>query len=347
MTLPCKSIRRAITAWLTVVVLHGAISEVHAQTAGEARLAGTFIQLTVEHGAWTPAQWQTLFAEFERLGLHHIVAQWSIYDDVAFFSSAAYRVVANAPLETILTLADQHRLRVHVGLIHDSQFWSEIKSSANLLSVYLGRRLAAARAVLPELTSVARKHASFAGFYITDEIDDVSWQEPARREVLLAYLRALREEIRSHDAMRPVAISGFTNAAMSPHNLAAFWDSLLRRSGIELLLFQDGVGTGKLALTELPIYLNALHLRFAGSPHALWAVVELFQHEASAPGEAIFRAVPASIARIKRQLALAAEFTTVSIAFSVPDYMSPGRGAEQAALFKDYTSDIASQGVRP
>lgn len=347
MKLACHRIERMLAIGLMTLALYVASVEVRAQTSSEARLAGTFMQLTEAHATWTATDWQTQFAEFERLGLHRIVVQWSVYDNVAFYPSAIYRVAANAPLETLLALADQYGLRVHIGLTHDSQFWSEIKRNPNLVSVYLGRRLSEVRAMLPELMSVARKHASFSGFYIADEIDDLSWQTPERREILLAYLRAVREAVRTEGAMRPVAISGFSNAAMSPLSLAAFWDSLLRRSGIELLLFQDGVGAGKLDVSEVPIYLNALHLRFNGSRHEVWTVVELFQHEAGTAEKATFQAIPAPFARIQQQLALAAEFTSMSIAFSVPDYMSPRRGAEQSALFQAYLSNMAPQALPP
>lgn len=310
------------------------------QSGSATRLAGTFIQLTAEHGTWQRIQWYELFLEFERLGLRHIVIQWTAYDDLAFFPSSSFRNVPNPPLEMLLQLADEFGFRVRVGLSHDSQYWREINHSPSVVQVYLGRRILAMREILPELLAVVRKHRSFAGFYVAEEIDDVSWQAPERQAVLFSYLRALRNELRRNYSPHSIAISGFSNAATSPRALANFWDSLFRTTGISVLLFQDGIGAGKLELPELRIYLEALRGMFDDSRRELWIVVELFQLEAGTNTATRFQAVPAHLQRIKRQLALAAEYTTTSIAFSVPDYMSPSRGTQQGGLFNAYADDL-------
>lgn len=336
----------ALVAVLWCFTAGGVQAQTHGNAAhdvsagGNTKLAGTFLQLTAEHGTWHRIQWYELFLELERLSLRHLVIQWTVYDDLAFFPSTVARNVPHPPLETLMQLADEFGFRVRVGLSHDSQYWREINGSPNVVQVYLGRRILAMRKTLPELLAVVRKHPSFAGFYIAEEIDDVSWRAPERQAVLFAYLRALRDELRRHHSHHSMAISGFSNAAVSPRALANFWDTLLRTTGISVLLFQDGIGAGKLELPELRIYLDALQPVFDGSHHELWIVVELFQSTPEGGAEPHFQAIPAPLQRIKKQLALAAEYTTTPIAFSVPDYMSPSRGDSQGNLYNAYAGEL-------
>jgi hypothetical protein len=66
--------------------------------------------------------------------------------------------------------------------------------------------------------------------------------------------------------------------------------------------------------------------------------VEVFD-QTSGPGRdsSVFSAVPAPLARIDRQIALAAQFATPDIvAFSVPEYMTPAAGEASRRLLEGY-----------
>ncbi|PYN51170.1 MAG: hypothetical protein DME00_02765, partial [Candidatus Rokuibacteriota bacterium] len=88
------------------------------------RLHGTFIQLSQAHGSWSEDSWRRLFGYLAQLRTGEIVVQWTAYDDMAFYPSTRLSPVAEPPLETILTLADELDMTVRVGLAHDSAFWS-------------------------------------------------------------------------------------------------------------------------------------------------------------------------------------------------------------------------------
>src|SRR5262245_37134735 len=83
---------------------------------GSARLGGTFLQLFAQHGEWKPENWSDLFGQFQKIGVSQLVVQWTLYDETAFFATKTYRQVAAPPLETILRLADERKVRVFVGL---------------------------------------------------------------------------------------------------------------------------------------------------------------------------------------------------------------------------------------
>jgi len=135
-----------------------------------------------------------------------------------------------------------------------------------------------------------------------------------------------------------VAVSGFSNANCDPSMLEAFWGELLGGTNIDTVYFQDGIGAHKLDFRYLSLYLSAIKRAVVGRGRALSVVAELFDQVDGPPiGEGAFKAVPTDVDRLARQLALAAESSTIGVfAFSVPDYMVPDAGPAAQKLFSDY-----------
>ena len=306
----------------------------HGAQAPASRLQGTFLQLNNGHAAWTDENWRTLFAHLTRLRVTELVVQWSQYDDVTFFPGGrAPAPSAAAVLPAVLRRADEHGMTVTVGLAHDSAYWAKVARDPALVAVYLKtqeqRSLEVARALVP----VVAPHRGFAGWYITEEIEDGSWKDPKMRAVLFDYLRRLATGVRALKPGATVAISGFSNAETDPATCFEFWRSLLRTAPIDVLMFQDGVGARKQRLSFLPLYLGAVRDATTAAGRDLQVIVETFDQVSDTP----FKAVPAPWERIERQLALAAAHSRRGVlAFSIPEYMTPLGGPEAARLFERY-----------
>ena len=164
-------------------------------------------------------------------------------------------------------------------------------------------------------------------------MDDVNWQEAPAREVLFNFLRDLSAFLHTLTPKATVALSGFTNARLDPKTFGLFWKELLGAAAIDRVLFQDGIGAEKLKLDELPLYLEALAQTSKAQSRQLQVVVELFHQMSTKP----FRAQPASWERVLRQLEIAARYSSAgTMAFSVPEYMTPSGGTEADNLFKEY-----------
>jgi hypothetical protein len=303
----------------------------------EARLRGTFLQLTEAQGGWKEADWAKLFGYFKELQLSQLIIQWTVYDDLAFFQGENLRQVANPPLATILNLADAAGMQVIVGLTHDSGFWEKINRDPELVGVFLRRQRLRDETLVSQLLPQLQGHSSFRGWYIPEEVDDINWQDAPARQVLFAYLRDLSAYLHKAAPGSRVAISGFTNGRIDPKALGRFWQNMLAETSIDDVLFQDGVGAGKLLPEEVPVYLEALRQAVQSQARKLQVVVELFRQVSERP----FRAQPASWDRVARQLEIAARYATGGIvAFSVPEYLTPMRGPEADKLFKSYLNYI-------
>ncbi len=295
-------------------------------------LKGTFLQLTNAQLARPAAEWRQLFDELRTIGINTLFLQWTVLDRKPLFQEVRHGTAANSPLSSILELAAQSGIRVWFGLDLDSSYWEEIKQPAEMLRPYFRRRLQDLAGFLGDLNA-ATADAPFAGWYIPDEIDDRTWLNPGKRAVLKKYLTETVALLKARRAGSKVAISGFSNSFADPDLLASFWADVIRASGIDLLLFQDGVGEGKVALENVGLYYEALNRAVRGVGAQLGAVVELFSLMPDG------RRLPATAGRIRAQIAAANRLTSFpTIAFSIPDYMSHLAGRQASDLLSNFLS---------
>jgi len=322
--------------WSCAIVIFAAVSLMANPTASGMcqGLKGTFLQLTEAQIARPAAEWRQLFDELRTIGINTLFLQWTVLDRKPLFRTAQHETAANTPLASILDLAAQSGIRVWFGLALDSSYWEEIKQTPELLRPYFRRRLQDLAGFLDDLNATTAG-APFAGWYIPDEIDDRTWLDPGKRAVLEKYLAETVTLLKARRVGSKVAISGFSNSFADPDLLASFWVDVIRASGIDLLLFQDGVGEGKVALENIGLYYGALDRAVRSVGAQLGAVVELFSLMPDG------HRVPATAGRIREQLAAANRLTSFpTIAFSIPDYMSHLAGRQAGDLLSNF---LASQ----
>ncbi len=321
--------------WSGAILIFAAVSLMANPPAGAAcqGLKGTFLQLTEAQIARPTAEWRQLFDELRTIGINTLFLQWTVLDRKPLFRTAQHES-ANTPLASILDLAAQSGIRVWFGLALDSSYWEEIKQTPELLRPYFHRRLQDLAGFLDDLNATTAG-APFAGWYIPDEIDDRTWLDPSKRAVLKRYLAETVALLKARRPGSKVAISGFSNSFAGPDLLASFWADVISASGIELLLFQDGVGEGKVALENIGLYYGALDRAVRSVGAQLGAVVELFSLMPDG------RRLPAVAGRIREQIAAANRLTSFpTIAFSIPDYMSHLAGRQAGDLLSNF---LASQ----
>lgn len=306
------------------------------------RFTCTFMQLWDMHATWESARWNDLFASLRAIGITEVIVQWTTSHDSAGPASAAPPVRLHPALPLVLQAAKAQHMQVVLGLAHDPAYWDKIKSEPELVRRYLRQlgnaSLQAARAamLLPDSKEVV------SGFYIPQEIDDKTWLEPERQNVLVEYLTNLRAGLHTAAPNLPVGISGFSNAFAEPAMLERLWQTLLKKSGIARLLFQDGVGVHKLRLQETGLFMAAAARAALQAGATLTPVVEVFRQVDGPPvNDKPFRAVPAGMSGLQRQLAIASAQPHAGIAaFSLPEYCSPYGIKGAASLYAQYKAYI-------
>jgi hypothetical protein len=305
-------------------------------------LNGTFLQLSATRRNWTGAQWAGLFDGFRSLRLSQVVVQWTVAGTDSFYKAAR---PDGSALGRILDAADRSGIRVWVGLYHDPEYWNQVGSRREATASYLREIRGKSLAIAHDLAPLVQRHPGFAGWYLSEEIDDINWLDPERREDLLAHLKLTSSGLQNALPASKVAVSTFSNGRMSPGGFREFWQQILQTSSISLVLLQDGIGVQKLELNELPLYAEALAAAASETGRECGIVIELFQQTAGAPLDAgEFAAVSAPMDRVRRQLAAAARFTGSLMAFSVPEYMSVTGVGGAERLLTDYTREVLGQG---
>jgi hypothetical protein len=270
---------------------------------------------------------------FQSIGLQQVVVQWTLYDNRAFYSTTAFAPLPHPPLEIILELAEARGIELYLGLAAESRYWEMIKQPPQQLEEYLKLLRWRSEHVAQEVAKLARGYRLFKGWYIPEEIDDLTWRPAKERELLHQHIKQLSAYLKRLTPAGSVLISCFSNARMDPDSYQAFWQTMLRETSVDMLLFQDGVGTGKLSAELLPLYLKAVRAATTANGKRLQVVVEVFAMASESP----FKATSAGILRVKQQLRVAAEYSTGGInSFSVPDYMSPEGGSVALELLNNY-----------
>lgn len=300
--------------------------------------SGTFLQLWNAHAGWSGQQWQDLLASMRAIGVTEIVVQWSV-DGIAPVHDDAQRVGPLRPaLEKVLRAAHDQHMRVTLGLVHDREYWEKIKGDPEAVRRYFHQLCRVSLATAADVARLDPDRAALSGLYIPQEIDDQSWLEPARQAELLLFLKNLRAGLRTLAPDLPVAVSGFSNGYAAPEALEGLWRHILTQSGIDRVLFQDGVGVHKLREQEVGLFFHAVARAAASAGRLFTPVVETFTQVDGEPlNQKPFRAVPAQLARLQRQLASAGAAPHAGIvAFSLPEYCSPMGGEQAKALYAAY-----------
>jgi len=270
----------------------------------------TFLQFyQTQLGVSSPDYAEELFRKTRSLGFKTVILQWSSYDDVSFYESSGSKETVDAKLKQMIQAGCRSGIKFWLGLHHDSHFWEQAAASPDEVKVYLDKRLLDLQLRLPALLALLRQinvpDDCIHGWYISDEIDDMTWSGDKQKKIS-DYLGKTSKLLRE---VRPdwlIAISGFTNQAKSPDGYARFWDELLNDAQIDYLFFQDGIGAGKLTLQAAELYISALATMARRRPYSVVVVLELFDMQLR-DGKTQYAA--ANQNRVRRQLRLTEKAT--------------------------------------
>lgn len=307
-------------------------------------LDGSFVQLTRDAALRPRAEWERLFADMAAVGVKQVFVQWTLADGVAFYGREPAGSDDVPFVDVLFALAEQHGMRLWLGLAHDAGWWAGIDRTrpAREVEVFLARRrianLDVARALAPSVAG----GASFAGWYVPDEIDDKNWLGEERGALVARYLADLGGELATLAPGAGLAVSGFAQGWATPAQVVELWSAIAGRAPLSLVLFQDGVGAGKLAIDDLPAYLPRLRSALDAHGKELGVVVELFTVASTKDDPAAFAASPAPLDRVERQIAIDARFVSGPlVGFSMPDYMSPLGGPAAVRAYDAYRAFVA------
>jgi len=311
-------------------------------SAGSDLLSGAFFQLWnmgagCSCGQWSLAQWNAHLSRLRDMCEPTIFIQYGIWEDTAWYepSSLPFVTYTNPTMARIFANAESLGMHVVVGLYFSEDWHTADKTNTSTYSDLLTRH----RAVIDEVWDLFGTSPAFAGWYIPQEIEDLSWPNGSPQQGLLAnWLEDVASYAKSKDASKSVYIAPYFSLFRPADDLETWYTTVLSTAtDVDVVLVQDGVGTTRIdGDVDVPHYFNAIADACASTGRTFGAVVETFQQTRGWPvSTGDFAAAPAAASRVESQLWEAAATASQLVQFEY-SYMQSTLGNEEDQLYRDY-----------
>jgi hypothetical protein len=288
----------------------------------------SFIQLNQLNLQNDPSAWQRELDVLRSTGVRTLVLQYSGDAD----GSYDLRTAGQTPVRSLLAAAQEVGMDVFLGLYADPNWPQPIAAASAKLPAPLNDP-----AQTDWLSELCRSFKSCSGWYIPHEIDEHTWATPAGAEYISRFLRITTARLRELRPSLPIAIAPFYAETLPTATYSAWWDKVLAKRSIDMLMLQDGAGARGTSMATIRRMLRDLRSVLDRHHVELWSVVETFRQISGTPiNDAPFVAIPADYARVREQLHAERPLVRRMVAFSVLDYMHPERGGRHKALYDQY-----------
>lgn len=324
-------------AWRATVIAIAAVSVPWTWCQDEREMSpgsfdATFVQISDQQRSFDQARWKRELAVVRDLGVDLVIVQFTGNE------RGAYDSASRAPVAALLAAAHELDIEVYLGL-HADPIWPS-ESALERLAPPLDDAQGAV-----SLGALCRASPACTGWYISQEIDDETWMSPELTQALRAHVARTARTLRELAPGRKIAMAPFFTGALSPPSFASWWVEVLEPGMIDVLMLQDGVGTGRATPEVAGTYLTTLRPVLSTLDVELWSVAELFQQVHGKPiDEEPFEAVPIDAGTLQRSLAIETPLVERVVAFAVLDYMDPRRGGASQRLFDEYATKRLAAG---
>ncbi|MCK5528209.1 MAG: DUF4434 domain-containing protein [Kiritimatiellae bacterium] len=294
----------------------------------------TFVQLNRGVAEKTVDEWSEDMVQMKGIGVDTVILQWSAEAEVSYVVSKDLpQKEQYSTVDRILKAAADQKMKVYLGLHHDPHYWTQITARKRVLRDYFLVRVVQNKLLQKVLLEEFGDLSEWVGYYIPDELDDLTWRQPGQAELMANYIKLMCKKLRANDAGRKISVSAFFRGRTAPDIFMANMQSIVAKNTVDNLLLQDGAGLRDPSLQYTPIYYAAFKEHWPKENADLSCVVELFKQESK--GDAPFRAVPASVKRVRTQLKSATEYFDDIIFFTFSDYADPDLGGAAKKLYKE------------
>ena len=198
--------------------------------------------------------WDSNFKKLQQVHIETIILQWSKFGVVDFLKDDIW-------LNTILSSAQKHNIKVIVGLYGDDNYFKTLENRDTDIEEYLNNLLIQNMLQAEKVYTIAKDYNSFNGYYIYDEIDDTNFIEKKRQEYLKNYLQTMADSIKVL-SKHQLYISGYFSKHMSPNNYASMFSKVTQQKYTVLL--QSGIGAGLVNSNSSNLYIKKFAKEFKG-----------------------------------------------------------------------------------
>ena len=334
---------RYLAAWrlaALAITLLSCLSAV-AQDCSGAALRGSFLQPALGD-AWTLKQWHDEFQYMRSARLDQMVLQWTAdsKEKTAIYPTGVAGYTQNTRhdvVERALAAADASGSQVYLGLQINDDWWTKYLSDRP----WLDNEAKVANAFADDLWKRYHQHASLTGWYLGFEVDNVQ-STPADWDNLVAFYRVVGNHLHKLTPGKPIIISPFfsTTEGLTSSQWQTMWEYVLKRSPLDVLALQDGVGVAHSTKAQLPEWFGAVQNAIRHSrPHMqFWADTETFT----------LADEPRAIHSIVGDMCAVQPYVSSYLSFSFNHYLSPQQvNPLYYQTYLDYLATGKVEYVRP
>ena len=312
-------------------------STVASAVAEEPRITGAFIQLNATNSKAGQRYWDEQLKGMSSLQMDTAIIQYVAYDRFYHYPTTISGMVPakDDVVMQILNAARSVKIKVFLGLQLDGDFWKQ--------KFDLQKRIDLNVATINELHQRYGSHAGLGGWYLPEEIDDETAGKPYADD-LLEYLGRLTA--RTHElSERTVMISPFFSRDVDLLAYARWWDQqALPAINVNIVAMQDGVGTHRTSIRDLPIVFSALSPVMKRHDVQFWSNIEAFDQTAGWPvNNEPFASRPATFERMLRQVDATSPSTTKTILFEYTQNVDADTSPRASALFVAFQNSVQAQ----
>jgi hypothetical protein len=291
-------------------------------------VGATFIQPLRRDFTRSGAEWESLFVGLQAFGIRTLILQWAEIDGLD---------LADDALSRIMNAARRMRAEIWIGTSYRAAWWNVLSAPLGDMQAYFQEEQARLRGRVSKLSAMLRQDAArcVKGWYVTEELDDMSWRRPERAPLLRRFLQGQSETLLGIMPL-PVAISVFANDIPAIGTFATFIAQLCEDSGLGRVLVQDGTGAARRSLEEARL-LGEGFRRAPWTPNTEFGmVVECFNQAAPTYPGADPVITPASPNDILQRLHASTGFGSLPLTtFSHPHHLMSHGGDEAAQVGRD------------
>ena len=295
---------------------------------------GTFIQLSREWADHGEDEWEENLDILQDAGMDTLIIQWTASSSIAYFQPAPEAYTETYPvINNLFKAAEDREVTIILGLHCDPKYWEYIDTRNDVRDVYFRVRNTQNLRLQESLLESFDANPNWTGYYLSEEIDDINWREPADEEIFHQFLLRSGRIIHERDPNRTLSISSFFRKRTAPSTYANNLIDLMSATRVDRLWIQDGIGVEPLSgpLIE-PYFATLAASRSVDQLPPIGMVVELFE-AVSNPDEQ-FKAQPALAMRVKNQLKNASRVGGPITVFSLFDYADPRGTDKEKKIFE-------------
>lgn len=261
--------------------------------------------------AFTAADWAQKVREYRAMGVDTLVLLSTALRGQAYFPLDGFpfpsHLTCRNPIEAILAAADETGQQVYLGV----GYYGSNDSVGNTTDPAV---IATALRAMESLFARYGHHASFIGWYVSDEW--CLWDHFDER--FITYINTVCRQAKSLCASHRVILAPFGTYCLQADDVFA---AQLERIEADAIAYQDEVGVQRLTPDRLGARFEALAASHAKAARSkLWVDTEIFTFAGEVYRSAL---LPAPFERVKAQLEAVSPYVEKAIVYTAQGLMEP------------------------